>query len=338
MSDFSLQFYVDTDYRYGPDIAEELQNRLQAWINANKPLPKRERVFNVCGSFGIGKTWFLRFIEISSREETSFSKPLRTSQHNYMADYIDLREILGKNDTMKRILDIRKKNESHPGNLCLCIDHVPKESPDNLQLFEEVILAPALEEMDAFLILAQDNRSDWGLIGKVPHTIPWPLDTFREEGIIQLYNQRYGSHKQTKLSEAQRRIGGNPYLATLLDKNKDEAIAIKIFIDNWLKEKGFHQNREKIMEVAFPLSLINPNHENGRLQGLHALQAYIASPNINKRKLEHCLILLTDILEWLHNYKQANGSYAFAPHWERGVQYCLRILFERSNSNYDSQL
>ncbi len=311
MADFNLDGYISEENRYGVNIREALLNKFEPWLW--EPTPHlSERVFAVTGPFGIGKTWFLRYIAASAAGGTNFS---RAFPRAYTAQYIDWREAFAEGTTPRAFVSQKKRAiEAASQPLCLCVDNIPGRdgAGEDLRAFEEV-LYQALER-GAFLVCAQEHPRHRGWSHKIPAvgTEPYTLGEFTREGVAALPGPKQEAYELTF---------GHPYLTHLLAKHP-YAKACHILILDWLKDRDLWQEREKILEVAYPLSLI-PSSALDWPQKKHDAWRVAAKQPAPSDWDTILSLKLVDKLQWL-TFKEHEGKTLRYPYWYSPIQKCLQ--------------
>jgi hypothetical protein len=337
MSDFNMDHYVDTDCRYY-DLSRELNQRMDAWLHV-RSLLLRERVFNVVGSFGSGRSWFLKFVDKSSNIRTSFSQDFQVVDQRYRSVYLDLHEGFSPQrekspkefvlEAKNRVEEVAVVCEAEHAGLCLCVDHVPGAgSPmatEELRDFEEAVLLPALEERNAFLVIAKRHQETWGFTGLIPHVLPQKLAPFNAVGIERLCDIRgYSGSWRDVFRDSL----GNPYLANLLiDLQLDKAC--KQYIKGWLMSKGLSDDSNHLLYLAEPLAFTEPHKANARQMGRRVLEACGRLPA--SFDWEKTLDDFRLKLEWLHVPRRNDGRFEYRHRWVAVVQHCLQVMFKEED-------
>ncbi|GEM_PF-2740689 len=321
MADFELDGYISEENRYGVNIREALLNKFEPWLwEATPRLPEAtprlpERVFAVSGPFGIGKTWFLRYIAAGAAKETNFSRALCRA---YAAQYIDWREAFAQGTTRRAFVSQKKRAiEAASQPLCLCVDNIPGRDGacEDLSAFEEV-LYQALER-GAFLVLAQEHPRYRGWSHKIPAvgTEPYILGEFTREGAAALPGPKQDTYELTL---------GHPYLIHLLAEHPYPE-ACHILIQDWLKDRDLLQDREKILEVAYPLSLIPPSAPDWPKKKHDAWRVAAKQPAPSEPSEWDTILSLklVEKLQWL-TFKEHEGKTPRYPLWYSPIQRCLQ--------------
>lgn len=316
MPDFNVDVYVPEDNRYGVNIREAFENRFKPWLWGENTRSSN-RVFAITGPFGIGKTWFLRYIEMSATARTSLASGLRKK---YTSIYIDWRDAFDARLTPRRFVSQKKQAiESAPHPLCLCVDNIPGNdgASESLNIFEEV-LCGALER-GAFLVVAQVHPKNRGWSHKIPAigTEPYRLGEFTSEGCTLV------CPNQSDIFDLS---SGHPYLTQLLTIHSYPD-ACKTLIDAWLKDSGLFEERERILKVAYPLSLISSNDPDWPQKKDIAWR--LANGGNVPPYWESILNLdIIERLQWLM-LSEREGRISSQSRWYLPIQKCLQVGFSR---------
>jgi len=322
MANFNLDKYISEDSRYGVNVREALLNKFERWLLGNTT-QLAERVFAVTGPFGIGKTWFLRYIEASATTKTNLGSAL---PKNYTAMYIGWREAFDERTTRPAFINQTKRAiETAAPPLCLCVDNIPGRNgaSENLNAFEEVLFGSL--EGGAFLVLAQEHPQYRGWSHKVPAigTEPYVLGEFTPDAVVALGGDQ--SFHERSL--------GHPYLTRLLIDHSDDLEAYKEYkelVNAWLKDRGLLNKREQILKIAYPLSLISSNAPDWP-QKKNTLWRKAAGGSIPREWESLFKLEIIESLQWLM-IREHEGKILSHPRWYPPIQKCLQACFRYEQS------
>jgi len=325
MSGFRLDDYISEDSRYGVNVREALQNKFARWL-WGKTRQLSERVFAVTGPFGIGKTWFLRYIEASAASDTRLSSAL---PRNYTAMYVDWREAFDKGTTPRTFISQTKQSiEATPQPLCLCVDNIPGRNgaSEDLNAFEEVLFR-ALSD-GAFLLLAQEHPQYRGWSQKIPAigTEPYVLGEFTPDAVVALGG----------IQSFHERSLGHPYLTRLLIDHSDDLEAYTKLVNAWLKDRGLFNKQEQILQIAYPLSLISSNAPDWP-QKKNALWRKAAGGSIPREWESLFKLEIIENLQWLM-IREHEGKILSHPRWYPPIQKCLQVCFRHKQPGLYEEL
>ncbi len=325
MADFNLDKHIPEESRYGVNVREAFLNKFVRWL-WGETRQLSEQVFAVTGPFGIGKTWFLRYIEASATAKTRLSSAL---PKNYTAIYIDWREAFDKGTTPRTFINQTKQAiESAFQPLCLCVDNIPgcNGASEDLNAFEEVLFR-ALSD-GAFLLLAQEHQQYRGWNQKVPAigTEPFLFGEFTSDVIVELCGSR-GFHERSL---------GHPYLACLLIDHSDDIEAYTKLMNVWIEDRGLLNQREQILEVAYPLSLVSSNDSNW-LEKKNELWRIAAGGSVPREWEGVFRLEIIEKLQWLM-IREREGKIPSHPRWYLPIQRCLQECFKEENPTLYKEL
>ena len=326
MADFNFDKYIPEESRYGVNVREALWNKFERWL-WGQTRQLSERVFAVTGPFGIGKTWFLRYIEASTTTKTRLSSAL---PKNYTAMYIDWREAFDKGTTPRTFINQTKQAiESALQPLCLCVDNIPGRNgaSEDLTAFEEELFQ-ALSH-GAFLLLAQEHPQYRGWSHKVPAigTEPYVLGEFTLDAVIALGGDRIFYERSL----------GHPYLARLLIEHPYSDIAAYTKLMNaWLEDRGLLNQREQILQIAYPLSVISSNDPDW-LQKKNALWRIAAGRSVPREWESIFRLEIIENLQWLM-IREHEGKILSHPRWYPPIQKCLQVCFRHEQPGIYEEL
>ena len=334
-TDFKLEYYIDTDHRF-MDITGALQDRIKAWL-FDPRLPIVDRVKAVTGVPGIGRSWFLHFIQASSLTRTSFSDPFfELDSGGYSAIYIDLKGRIGDHagrfslDLKNRMQEVWEET-SKP--LCLCVDNVPENPDAELDAFEKLVLFPCLEKYQGFVLLALDSAERCGLSARFPLAKPfWPLETFKDDAanhdIFKPNNPC-----SAPIPDLAPYTFGHPGLAQFLCKDGVDT-GIKDFVTYWMAARGIDDEeiQSQILTMALPLSLISLTEPDAKDKSERAWEicGLTMPPKAWGRQMDRLRRL---------GWVTLTRSMKYRPYvWDRVIQGCLQHLFKTDNPGDYSEI
>ncbi len=308
----SIIHYVKNKRRGALVIEQDVVERLRTWKRGRILLEEKDRIINITGWPGIGKSSLLRWI---------------VEEHE--AILIDLEERAKYPTYKKYVNSIRKSLERGP-DLILCLDHVPGAagSDDYLEELEEELLVPLLEEENAFFVMAQQDPRSWCWT-KLPHLPPMELGCFNQKGTEDLL-KKTGRKELVRLTEIFWYSDGHPLLALKLLKSLEETgdyeRGMREFLDYWVKRAmppGLDLNR--LWKVAKPLSVIA---DTVALNDRGVIKRVLSACRVNERS-GAALNLLRGI-RWVED-RPYGPEKRFAPQWVEPVRACLEYIFKKED-------
>ena len=295
------------DKRLGDPITKIVESKIKKW-KSGELLEDAERVIVIKGWPGIGKTAFLRWVKeehggifLDLEERQRYSTPIA---------YL--------NQVKKTLEEARSSNS--PG-LLLCVDTVPgagKRDP-YLKELEEKVLAPELEDENAFLVLARQHPRNWCLV-KIPHTSPLHIQCLTLDGLRELLREKE-CRDGAIVEEIFDCSTGHPELSLLLWECKitgeDCAQAVKAFLEGWLdrvERYGFGVDRRRLQKVAKPLSTVLT------LSNSKKVADALSTAGIRMRPFEALNVLR--VAWWVEDIPSGSQG-RYVPQWVEPIRRCL---------------
>lgn len=311
---FNSQRIINNHLRNDRSFIEELfGTKIEHWIQGNGTQAS-ENVFVVAGWPGIGKTWLLKHVVQHINSNTRYLIQRRRCQAMYInwQDRFDsLRYRTAQafvNEWKRQIAGIQVDK------VCLCVDHIPPPPGDvGLQILENEVLFPALRD-GAFLVVAQEHPTNWGLGARIPHRV-CTLPPFSEQGIDQIFEQE-GLTRDTRDLLVDY-AAGHPFLARYLACEGLEK-GVPAFLTYWLEQKNLTTPLEELLALALPLL---------QLESLDDREAAKSLGFSSRDYYEALRVLSANRAGWTEHHQREDGR--FELRWIPPIKRCLDYLANR---------